>query len=78
MPSPTLSGPTAPAASGGKPKQLVVMLHGVGADGHDLIDLAPYFARALPDAEFVSPDAPVPLRHGALWPPVVQPERPPA
>ena len=51
-------GPHVPPASGGKPKQLLVFLHGVGADGNDLIGLAPLFARRLPDAEFLSPNAP--------------------
>lgn len=46
--------------SGGKPKQLVILLHGLGADGRDLITLAPLWGRALPDAVFVSPDAPFP------------------
>jgi len=45
-------------ASKGVARQLVVLCHGVGADGHDLIDLAPQWARALPDAVFVAPDAP--------------------
>jgi phospholipase/carboxylesterase len=31
---------------------------GVGADGNDLIDVAPYWAHALPDAVFVAPHAP--------------------
>jgi phospholipase/carboxylesterase len=57
---PDLSGPTNKPASGGKPRQLVVLLHGVGADGNDLIGLAPYWAPLLPDAEFVSPDGPFP------------------
>jgi phospholipase/carboxylesterase len=57
---PDLSGPSHPPASGGKPRQLVVLLHGVGADGNDLIGLAPYWAPRLPDAEFVSPDGPFP------------------
>lgn len=47
-------GPTAK----GSPKQLVVLCHGLGADGHDLIDLAPTWSRALPDALFVSVHAP--------------------
>jgi phospholipase/carboxylesterase len=67
---PTLSGPVRKPASGGKPKQLVVLLHGVGADGNDLIGLAPYWAPALPDAEFVSPDAPFPCDmapYGRQW-----------
>jgi len=59
MPDPTpLTGPALPPASGGAPKQVVVMLHGVGADGNDLIGLAPFFQQVLPDALFVSPDAP--------------------
>jgi len=67
---PTLSGPVRKPTSGGKPKQLVVLLHGVGADGNDLIGLAPYWAPALPDAEFVSPDAPFPCDmapYGRQW-----------
>ncbi|MHA1597925.1 MAG: alpha/beta hydrolase, partial [Alphaproteobacteria bacterium] len=55
---PTLSGPRLDPASGGKPKQLVILLHGVGSDGNDLIGLAPHFAQVLPDALFASPDAP--------------------
>ncbi len=46
-----------PAAKG-RPRQLVILCHGVGADGHDLIDLAPYWGQALPDAVFVAPDGP--------------------
>ena len=49
-----------PPKSGTAPKQLVMFLHGLGADGHDLIGLAPEMADALPDAQFVSPDAPYP------------------
>lgn len=44
--------------SGGAPKQVVLLLHGLGSDGRDLIGLAPEFAKVLPDAVFVSPDAP--------------------
>ena len=55
-----LSGPALPPASGDRPKQLVVLLHGVGADGNDLIGLAPYWNQALPEAEFVAPHAPFP------------------
>jgi phospholipase/carboxylesterase len=54
----TLSGPARPPASGGKPTRLVILLHGLGADGNDLIGLAPYWAPLLPDAEFLSPNAP--------------------
>lgn len=44
--------------SGRKPDRLVVLLHGYGSNGEDLIGLAPYWSRLMPDAIFVSPDAP--------------------
>lgn len=53
-----LDGPRWGPASKGRPQQLVVLCHGLGADGHDLIDLAPTWSHALPDAVFVSVDAP--------------------
>ena len=53
-----LTGPKVLPASGGPARQLVVLLHGVGADGDDLISLADYWSALLPDAEFVSPNAP--------------------
>lgn len=56
----TLTGPERPSSSGNAPKQLVVFLHGLGADGNDLIGLAPLFAETLPDAHFISPNAPFP------------------
>jgi len=51
---------THPPLNGGKPKKLVVLLHGLGANGEDLLGLAPYWARALPDVQFYAPDAPEP------------------
>jgi phospholipase/carboxylesterase len=54
-----LSGPRI-APRGGVAKQLVVLLHGVGADGDDLIGLAPALARFLPHATFVAPNGPEP------------------
>lgn len=42
----------------GAPSQLVILLHGVGSNGQDLISLAPMFAQHLPQAAFISPDAP--------------------
>ena len=53
-----LSGPRVGPATGGDPRQLVILLHGRGADGADLINLAPILAKTLPHAAFVSPDAP--------------------
>lgn len=47
-------------ASGKAPESLVILLHGLGADGRDLMGLAPFFAERLPDTAFVAPDAPFP------------------
>jgi len=44
--------------SGNAPKQLVLFLHGWGADGPNLIDLADMIAPYLPDALFIAPNAP--------------------
>jgi phospholipase/carboxylesterase len=54
----------------GTARQLVVLLHGLGANGQDLIGLAPHFAQTLPDALFLSPDAPEPCDmapYGRQW-----------
>ena len=45
---------------GGKAKQLVVLLHGYGADGNDLIEIGRQWRGMLPDAAFVAPHAPEP------------------
>lgn len=55
-----LSGPERPPLRGKTPKQLVVFLHGLGADGSDLIGLVPLFAETFPEAHFISPHAPFP------------------
>lgn len=70
MPAPTMSGPSVAPAAGGAAQQLVIFLHGVGADGNDLIDLAGLFAQRLPHAAFVSPHAPFPFDmapYGRQW-----------
>ena len=53
-----LEGPAKPPASGEPATMLVILLHGLGADGNDLLGLAPYWAPHLPEAEFSSPHAP--------------------
>lgn len=56
--------------SGNKAKQLIIFLHGLGADGNDLISLSEFFAKSLPDAHFISPDAPYPCDmapYGRQW-----------
>jgi phospholipase/carboxylesterase len=45
-------------ASKATPRQLVVLCHGLGADGYDLIDLAPSWQHACPDALFAAVHAP--------------------
>lgn len=42
----------------GTPKSLVILLHGLGSNGQDLMSLAPVLAPELPNTVFVSPDAP--------------------
>ena len=55
--APTLDGPRIEPRSGNA-RQLVVFLHGYGADGNDLIALGQEWQPLLPDAAFVSPNAP--------------------
>lgn len=62
----TLEGPRLGPRPGETPRRLVVLLHGVGADGNDLIALAPYFRAALPDAMVVAPNAPEPFDMAAF------------
>ncbi|GGE51306.1 phospholipase [Agaricicola taiwanensis] len=52
-----IDGPRLDAASG-KAKNLVVFLHGYGADGNDLIAIGREWQELLPDTAFVSPHAP--------------------
>ena len=54
-----LDGPRLEPRSGAA-KQLVIFLHGYGADGNDLIDIGRAWQQILPDAAFVSPHAPRP------------------
>jgi len=53
----TLNGPRLPA-QGGPAERLVILLHGYGSDGNDLIGLAPHWQRMLPRTAFASPNAP--------------------
>jgi phospholipase/carboxylesterase len=52
-----IDGPRLTAKSG-KARQLVVFLHGYGADGADLIEIGRQWRSFLPDADFVAPHAP--------------------
>ena len=53
-----LTGPSRGPANGNKPEQMIIMAHGVGADGNDLINLASYFEKVLPKALFIAPNGP--------------------
>ena len=53
-----LSGPMLPPKSGAAAKQIMVILHGYGADGADLIGLGLEWRELFPDMLFVAPNAP--------------------
>jgi phospholipase/carboxylesterase len=66
-----LDGPRLLPRSGGKPDSLVILLHGVAANGNDLVFLAQAWqASYLPATEFIAPDAPFPCDYapfGRQW-----------
>ncbi|AFX98958.1 phospholipase/Carboxylesterase family protein [Candidatus Endolissoclinum faulkneri L2] len=53
-------GPRLEPSSGKKAEALVVMLHGLGADGNDLIEVARIWAPQMASVAFVAPHAPFP------------------
>jgi phospholipase/carboxylesterase len=55
-----LQGPAAGPADGHEALWAVVLIHGVGADGQDLIGLVGELSKAMPDAVFIAPDGPEP------------------
>ncbi len=65
-----LDGPRLPPRAQGPARQLVVFLHGYGADGNDLIEVGRAWQPLLPQAAFVSPHAPEPCAEapvGRQW-----------
>lgn len=71
----TLDGPRLEPAGGRRPRQLVVLCHGVGADGEDMLGLAEMLAQVLPETAFVCPHAPFPFDFapvGRQWFPLVE------
>lgn len=52
-----LNGPRLPPARGDA-THLIVLCHGYGADGNDLMGLAPHWQRFVPTAAFAAPNAP--------------------
>jgi phospholipase/carboxylesterase len=70
-----LEGPRLAPAGGRTPRQLVVLCHGVGADGEDMLGLAGMLRHALPETEFVCPHAPFPFDFaptGRQWFPLLE------
>jgi phospholipase/carboxylesterase len=67
----SLSGPRL-APSKGPASHLVVLVHGYGSDGNDLIGLAPHWQSQMPGAAFVAPNGldPVPGSQGFQWFPI--------
>jgi len=65
-----VNGTSLQPLSGRSPKQIVLLLHGYGSSGADLISLAPHWQRDLPDALFLAPNAPQRLNYlssGYQW-----------
>lgn len=60
MPSPSLTGPEIVPKSGNV-KHVVILLHGLGSNGDDLIGLAPMLQDTLPDTQFLSPNGAQPF-----------------
>ena len=55
---PLLAYRALPPKNGGAPDFIVVLLHGVGSNGADLLDLAWHWRDVLPQTEFISVDGP--------------------
>lgn len=53
-----VNGASLQPRSGGAPKNIVLLLHGFGSSGSDMISLAPQWQEALPDTLFLAPHAP--------------------
>jgi phospholipase/carboxylesterase len=64
-----LAGPSFLPSNGTTIKNIVIFLHGYGADGDDLIGLSNYFSIKLPNTAFFSPNAPepTPMGFGRQW-----------
>ena len=73
-----IDGPRLAPVSGRRPQSLVILLHGYGSNGEDLIGLASHWRHTLLDTFFVAPDAPEPCPDapgGFQWWPVWTTER---
>ncbi|MCU0837886.1 MAG: phospholipase [Rhodospirillales bacterium] len=65
-----LEGPSLPPRDGAAPSVLICLLHGLGADGADLLPLGTAYQTVWPTAAVVAPDAPFPCDmapFGRMW-----------
>ncbi|MET0179731.1 MAG: dienelactone hydrolase family protein [Novosphingobium sp.] len=66
-----VNGSSLQPLSGGRPKQIVLLLHGYGSNGSDMVSFAPHWQATMPDALFLAPNAPERTGYGAgyqWWP----------
>lgn len=62
-----VNGSSLQPLSGERPRKIILLLHGFGSSGADLISLAPHWQRALPDALFLAPNASQRYGAGFQW-----------
>lgn len=70
----SLDGPVFGPSSRERPRSAIIFCHGYGANGADLISMAPALAERLPDTIFIAPNAPQPCPvapGGYQWFPLV-------
>ena len=65
-----VNGASLQPLSGEPPSSIVLLLHGYGSNGADLISLAPHWQQALPETLFLAPNAPQRCGGGGFqwWP----------
>ena len=49
------------------PRKAIILCHGYGADGEDLMGLVPYLKEHPPETAFFAPNAPIELDYGYAW-----------
>ncbi|MBC7635929.1 MAG: dienelactone hydrolase family protein [Acetobacteraceae bacterium] len=62
-----VNGASLQPLSGAPPKQIILLLHGYGSSGADLIAMAPHWRQNLPDTLFLAPNAPQRAGSGYQW-----------
>ena len=60
-----LTGPELSAKNGNSPKQLILLLHGIGKTGQELSNVAEKARNIFPNAYFICPNAPYPHDNGS-------------